>query len=50
MGGLWRKLPITAAATALAVCAQIGVPLFSGAYSTKLGLAGAFDYASALFA
>ncbi|MGN6368428.1 MAG: NADH-quinone oxidoreductase subunit 5 family protein [Phycisphaerae bacterium] len=48
MGGLWRKLPITAAATLLASLAAIAAPGFSGAYSTRLGLAGVFDYASAL--
>ena len=50
MGGLWRKLPVTAAATALATLAQIATPWFSGAYSTRLGLAGVFHYASALAA
>jgi NADH-quinone oxidoreductase subunit L len=45
MGGLWRKLPLTALAFLLATLALIGVPFFSGAYSKMLGLAGVYEYA-----
>ncbi len=48
MGGLWRKLPITALTFGLAVFAIAGTPLFSGYYSKDLGLAVVHDYAAAL--
>ena len=43
-GGLWRKIPITAATFAVGVLAISGTPFFSGYYSKDmiLGDAGAF--------
>jgi NADH:ubiquinone oxidoreductase subunit 5 (subunit L)/multisubunit Na+/H+ antiporter MnhA subunit len=48
MGGLWKRFPITAAGSLLAVLALAGVPWMSGSYSTNCGLAGVYDYAHAL--
>ncbi len=48
MGGLWKRFPITAVGSLLAVLALGGAPWFSGAYSTNLGLACVYDYAHAL--
>ncbi len=48
MGGLWKKLPVTAGAFLIGTLALIGMPWFSGAYSKELGLAVVYDYASAL--
>jgi NADH-quinone oxidoreductase subunit L len=48
MGGLWPRFPITAIGALLAVGALGGMPWLSGAYSTNLGLAGAYDYANRL--
>jgi NADH-quinone oxidoreductase subunit L len=48
MGGLWKKLPITAVAFLIAALALIGAPFSSGAFSSQLGLAVVYDYARAL--
>lgn len=48
MGGLWRKMPITAVTFLISVLAISGAPFTSGFFSKDLGLAGAFEYASAL--
>ncbi len=48
MGGLWKKLPVTAATSLIALLAFIGVPWLSGAYSKNMGLAVVYDYAEAL--
>lgn len=48
MGGLWRKMPVTALTFGLAVLAIAGTPFFSGYYSKDLGLAGVYEYAMAL--
>ncbi len=48
MGGLWKKLPVTAGAFLIGTLALIGTPWFSGAYSKELGLAVVYDYARAL--
>ncbi len=48
MGGLWKKLPITAAASLVAVLAISGAPYFSGFYSKELGLASVYLFAQAL--
>ncbi|MCL2649291.1 MAG: hypothetical protein FWD61_20220, partial [Phycisphaerales bacterium] len=45
MGGLWRKMPLTALAFAIGGLALTGVPFFSGAYSRGLGLASVYEYA-----
>jgi NADH-quinone oxidoreductase subunit L len=48
MGGLWKRFPITAFASLLAVLAVAGAPWLSGAYATNLGLACVYDYAHTL--
>ncbi len=48
LGGLWKRLPITAAASLIAVLALAGTPWLSGSYSANLGLSCVYDYASAL--
>lgn len=48
MGGLWRKIPITALTFAVSVLAIAGTPYFSGYYSKDLGLAAAYEAAEAL--
>jgi proton-translocating NADH-quinone oxidoreductase chain L len=48
MGGLWKKLPITAIAFLIGGWALIGAPGSSGAFSSQLGLAVVYDYARAL--
>jgi NADH-quinone oxidoreductase subunit L len=48
MGGLWRKMPITAVTFLISVLAISGAPFTSGFFSKDLGLAGAFEYARAL--
>jgi proton-translocating NADH-quinone oxidoreductase chain L len=50
MGGLWRKLPLTAIAFSLCAMALIGMPFFSGAYSSRYGFAVVYEYAQALAA
>jgi NADH:ubiquinone oxidoreductase subunit 5 (subunit L)/multisubunit Na+/H+ antiporter MnhA subunit len=44
MGGLWRKIPLTAATFLVSVAAIAGVPWFSGYYSKDLGLATVWDF------
>ncbi len=44
MGGLRRKMPITAYTMLIGVCAIIGVPLFSGWYSKDTILSEVLDY------
>jgi NADH-quinone oxidoreductase subunit L len=46
MGGLWRKLPVTAFTMLAGVLAIIGTPFFSGWYSKDLILADALAFAS----
>ena len=48
MGGLWRRMPLTALGFAVGAMAMIGVPLFSGAYSHGLGMASVYEYARVL--
>ena len=48
MGGLWKRFPITAFGSLLAILALGGAPWLSGSYSTDLGLACVYDYAHAL--
>ncbi|MEI7766019.1 MAG: NADH-quinone oxidoreductase subunit L [Phycisphaerae bacterium] len=48
MGGLVRKLPVTALTFGISVLAIAGTPFFSGFYSKELGLAGVEMYAHAL--
>jgi NADH-quinone oxidoreductase subunit L len=48
MGGLWKRMPITAAASLVLVLALAGTPWLSGAYSENIGLARVYDYAAAL--
>jgi NADH-quinone oxidoreductase subunit L len=43
MGGLWRKMPITAATSAVAVLAIAGVPPLSGFFSKEEVLVAALD-------
>ena len=48
MGGLWRKMPVTAATFGVSVLAIAGTPGFSGYFSKDLGLAGVYEYAHEL--
>ncbi|MEI8195617.1 MAG: NADH-quinone oxidoreductase subunit L [Phycisphaerae bacterium] len=48
MGGLWRKMPVTALTFLLSVLAIAGTPGFSGYYSKDLGLAGVYEFAHEL--
>jgi NADH-quinone oxidoreductase subunit L len=48
LGGLWKRLPITAATSLAAALTLAGTPYLSGAYSANLGLACVYDYAEAL--
>jgi NADH-quinone oxidoreductase subunit L len=48
MGGLWKRFPITALGSLLAILALGGAPWLSVSYSTNLGLACVYDYAHAL--
>jgi len=48
MGGLWKRFPITAVGSLLAILALGGAPWLSGSYSTDLGLECVYDYAHAL--
>ncbi|HEY4328290.1 MAG TPA: proton-conducting transporter membrane subunit [Phycisphaerae bacterium] len=48
LGGLWKRFPITAIFSLIAVLALAGAPWMSGAYSTNHGLACVYDYAHAL--
>jgi NADH:ubiquinone oxidoreductase subunit 5 (subunit L)/multisubunit Na+/H+ antiporter MnhA subunit len=48
LGGLWKRMPITAGAALIVVLALAGTPVLSGSYSTNLGLAAVYDYAVAL--
>jgi len=48
MGGLWKKLPITAGTFLIAVLAISAAPFFSGYYSKELGLASIYLYAQSL--
>jgi NADH:ubiquinone oxidoreductase subunit 5 (subunit L)/multisubunit Na+/H+ antiporter MnhA subunit len=48
MGGLWKRFPITALGSLLAILALGGAPWLSISYSTNLGLACVYDYAHAL--
>ncbi len=48
MGGLWKRFPITAAASLFCVLAVAGAPWLSDSYSTNLGLTSALSYANAL--
>ena len=48
MGGLWRRLPITAGTFLLSVLAISGTPFFAGYYSKELGLGSVWMYADAL--
>lgn len=48
MGGLWRKMPITAVTFLVSVLAISGAPFTSGYFSKDLGLAGAYEYAKSL--
>ncbi len=48
MGGLWRKMPITALTFLISVLAISGTPYTSGFFSKDLGLAAAFEYATNL--
>lgn len=50
LGGLWRRFPITAAASLICVLAVAGAPWLSGSYSINLGLSAATTYADALHA
>lgn len=45
MGGLWRKMPVTAAASGLAVLAITGAPFGSGFFSKDAVLAAALEHA-----
>jgi NADH-quinone oxidoreductase subunit L len=49
MGGLWRKMPITAPTFAIGVLAIAGLPLLSGFYSKDAILAGAYHRFPVLF-
>jgi NADH-quinone oxidoreductase subunit L len=48
MGGLWRRFPITAAASLICVLAAAGAPWLSSTYSTNTGMVAVLDYAQAL--
>ena len=48
MGGLWRKIPLTAITFLVAVAAIAGTPTFSGYYSKDLGLASVHLFAESL--
>jgi NADH-quinone oxidoreductase subunit L len=45
LGGLWRRMPVTAATSLLAVLAILGTPLFSGFVSKDAVLAAALAHA-----
>jgi NADH:ubiquinone oxidoreductase subunit 5 (subunit L)/multisubunit Na+/H+ antiporter MnhA subunit len=47
-GGLWRRLPITAAAALVPALALAGTPWLAGAYSGNVGLTCVYQYAAAL--
>ncbi|MDH6310847.1 NADH-quinone oxidoreductase subunit L [Dysgonomonas sp. PFB1-18] len=49
MGGLWKKLPITGVAFAVALFAIAGIPFFSGFYSKDEILAAAFEHNKAIY-
>jgi NADH-quinone oxidoreductase subunit L len=49
MGGLWKKLPITGIAFAVALFAIAGIPFFSGFYSKDEILAAAFEHNKAIY-
>src|SRR5439155_18062611 len=44
MGGLWKKMPITAVTMLIGVLAISGIPLFSGWYSKDAVLASAIGF------
>jgi proton-translocating NADH-quinone oxidoreductase chain L len=48
MGGLWKRLPITAFAALLAGLSLAAAPWFSGAFSKELGMACVYDFAHRL--
>jgi proton-translocating NADH-quinone oxidoreductase chain L len=48
MGGLWKKLPITAACALLFSLALAATPWLSGSLSKELGMAGVYEYAHRL--
>jgi formate hydrogenlyase subunit 3/multisubunit Na+/H+ antiporter MnhD subunit len=52
LGGLWRKMPITAAVGAVAVLGIIGMPLFNGFISKSIlhhGMVEAYQYGSGVY-
>jgi proton-translocating NADH-quinone oxidoreductase chain L len=48
MGGLWKRLPITAACALLASLSLAATPYLSGAFSKELGMAGVYQFAHQL--
>jgi len=48
MGGLWRRLPITALTFGVTGLALAGAPFLSGWYAQRLGMGIVFDYAMRL--
>jgi hydrogenase-4 component B len=52
LGGLWRKMPITAVVGAVAVLGIIGMPLFNGFISKSIlhhGIVEAYQYGSSVY-
>ena len=49
MGGLWKKLPITGVAFAVALFAIAGIPFFSGFYSKDEILAAAYEHNKVIY-
>lgn len=49
MGGLWKKLPITGIAFAVALFAIAGIPFFSGFFSKDEILAAAYEHNKAIY-
>jgi len=52
LGGLWRKMPITAAVGAVAVLGIMGVPLFNGFISKSIlhhGMVEAYEYGDSIY-
>lgn len=49
MGGLWKKLPITGIAFAVALFAIAGIPFFSGFYSKDEILAAAYEHNKVIY-